>query len=303
MKNNPLVTVIVPVYNCEKYIARCIESVINQTYSNIELIIVNDGSTDHTNEICENYNKKYQNIKLINQKNQGVSIARNNALNISLGQYIQFTDSDDYMEKDMIELMVKSAITNNSDIVICEYSYEYEKGFRKKVNVLKDYFNLSFKDLISDEKTKYGGFPWNKLIKRECITNLYNTNLNYYENLVFFLDNAKNINTYSVVHIPLYNYFINSNSALHNKKYNIKRITALDALSLVIDIVDEDYKDLYKYYYISQLAFNKKEIKKNKLNFDLSQYINQSLILKKELLKRNNLNFKTKIKLLIKSFL
>ena len=118
MKNNPLVTVIVPVYNCEKYIARCIESVINQTYSNIELIIVNDGSTDHTNEICENYNKKYQNIKLINQKNQGVSIARNNALNISLGQYIQFTDSDDYMEKDMIELMVKSAVTNNSDIVI-----------------------------------------------------------------------------------------------------------------------------------------------------------------------------------------
>ena len=303
MEKNPLVTVIVPVYNCEKYIARCIESVINQTYSNIELIIVNDGSTDYTKEICEHYNKKYQNIKLINQKNQGVSIARNNAINISLGQYIQFTDSDDYMEKDMIEQMVKSAITNKSDIVICEYSYEFENGSSKKVNSLKDYFNLSFKDLISDENTKYGGFPWNKLIKRQCITNLYNTNLNYYENLIFFLDNAKNINSYSVVHRPLYNYFINSNSALHNKKYSIKRMTALDALSLVIDMVDEKYKDLYKYYFISQLAFNKKEIKRNKINYDLKPYVNKSLILKKELFKRNNLNFKTKIKFLIKSLL
>lgn len=298
--NKPLISIIIPVYNCEKYIGRCLDSIVKQTYDNMEVIVINDGSTDSTQKICEEYDAKYEFLHLYNQENHGVSYSRNFAIKIAKGEYVQFTDSDDYLNKCMIEKMVNSAIDNDSDIVFCEYEYEYEEKQNKKVITLKDYHEKSLKDLISDESSKYGGFPWNKLIKKSCINKLYNEDLKYYENLLFFLENIENIKKYSVVHEPLYTYYINCSSALHCKEYSTKRVTALDALDIVITIVSDKYKDFYKYHYISQTLWNIKNIKKNKIEFDYSKYEVKASKYKKELLKKNNLNLKMKIKLIIK---
>ena len=98
----PLISLVVPVYNCEKYVGECIESILSQDYSNIELILVNDGSKDNSKNVIEDYSKKDKRIKIINQENSGVSSARNNGMKISKGKYIGFIDADDYVEKDYV---------------------------------------------------------------------------------------------------------------------------------------------------------------------------------------------------------
>jgi glycosyltransferase involved in cell wall biosynthesis len=300
---NRKVSIIIPVYNCEKYISRCLDSIINQTYDNLEVIVINDGSTDNTLGMLKNYSKKYPYIKVYTQKNSGVSSARNNGIKKATGYYIQFTDADDYLSSDMIELMVKSSVENESDLVVCEYKYVYESDNSEKEIHLSDYNNVSFKSVISNESSKYGGFPWNKLIKKECIEKYYDESIYYYENLLFFLENANRIKKYSVVHIPLYNYFINSQSALHSRVYNIRRITSLLALNRIIDIVDIKYKDFYKYNYISQYKWNIKNIRNNNLMYDYSKYTSYYNRYKKELLRKNNLSIIYKAKLIIRLIL
>jgi len=114
---NPLISIIIPVYNVESYLKDCLESVINQTYKNLEIIIINDGSQDNSKEICYNYAKKDSRIKLINKKNEGVSAARNTGMDLATGEYISFIDSDDYIDNDMIEIFYKPEVNNKEKIV------------------------------------------------------------------------------------------------------------------------------------------------------------------------------------------
>ena len=113
------VSVIVAAYNIEKYIARCLDSILNQTYKNLEIIVVNDGSSDNTGEIIDKYSEKDIRIKVIHKENSGVSSARNKGLDMSTGDYIGFVDGDDTLETDMYELLVSNAIKNNADISHC----------------------------------------------------------------------------------------------------------------------------------------------------------------------------------------
>ncbi len=295
-----LISIIVPIYNAEKYIEKCINSITNQTYKNLEIILVDDGSTDKSGKICDKLSNKDKRIKVIHQTNSGVSIARNNALKIVTGDYIQFTDADDMMEIDMIEKMVKSAKENNSDIVICEYKNFYEKTNTFEIVKLKKYKNYTFKDLISNEKTQYGGFPWNKMIKTKMLKKHYNETIHYYENLLLFLENSKYIKKYSVVHEPLYIYNINENSAVHSKDYNLKKMSMLPALNLVIDNVDDKYKDYYKYLYINKTFENKIFIEESKIeNTNINEYIVKANEYYKNIKKSKNLDLKIKIKLYI----
>ena len=117
MKNNPVVSVIIPVYNVEKYLEECIDSVLAQTYQNIEIILVDDGSTDSSGLICDRYAEKNTNISVIHQKNSGLSAARNSGLNKANGDYIYFLDSDDYISADAIEKLFSIAENDKSDIV------------------------------------------------------------------------------------------------------------------------------------------------------------------------------------------
>ena len=116
MQKKKKISIIIPVYNVEKYLSRCLESVINQSYKNIEIIIVNDGSTDNSFDICNKYKKKDKRVILIDQNNQGLSGARNTGLKHATGEYICFIDSDDYVEKDYVEYLYKLIVKDDYDL-------------------------------------------------------------------------------------------------------------------------------------------------------------------------------------------
>ena len=122
----PEISIIVPIYNVEKYLPRCIESILAQTFTNFELILVNDGSEDDSGEVCDRYAKEDKRIKVIHKKNGGVSSARNAGLKNSIGNYIGFVDPDDYIKKDMYEKMYNLCIKKDSKIAICKFAREVD---------------------------------------------------------------------------------------------------------------------------------------------------------------------------------
>ena len=121
MQNESLISVIIPVYNVEKYLDRCVESVVNQTYKNLEIFLVDDGSPDNCPQMCDDWTKKDARIKVIHKENGGLSSARNVALEILSGDYLTFIDSDDYVRQDMLEIMLDRIFKDNSDMAICNY--------------------------------------------------------------------------------------------------------------------------------------------------------------------------------------
>ena len=138
MEIKPLVTVIIPIYNVEKYLAECIESVINQSYKNLEIILVDDGSTDSSGLICENYKKKDNRIRIIHKPNGGLSDARNAGLDVSKGGYITFVDSDDYIEKKMIEELYDACKQYDAEISICGRRQFWEDGRTKEMFCVRE---------------------------------------------------------------------------------------------------------------------------------------------------------------------
>ena len=131
---NDLISIIIPVYNVEKYLRKCIDSVLEQTYKNIEVILVDDGSTDNCGKICDEYLLKDGRIKVIHKENGGLSDARNKGIDASNGKYIMFVDSDDYVDKDMIKLLYNSLINSGADMSICRFVHVDEAG-----NVTNDF--------------------------------------------------------------------------------------------------------------------------------------------------------------------
>ncbi len=117
MDNKGLISVIIPVYNVEKYLCECVDSVLNQTYSEYEIILIDDGSTDSSGKICDDYANKNDKIKVIHKKNGGLSMARNDGMSVATGEYIYFLDSDDYISADALEKLISNIQTNNSDFV------------------------------------------------------------------------------------------------------------------------------------------------------------------------------------------
>ena len=115
----PEISIIVPVYNCEKYIEKCINSILNQTFKDLELILIDDGSSDKSGEICEEFKQKDSRVKVIHEKNSGVSIARNVGINIAKGKFIGFVDSDDYLSSDMYEFLYENLKNSSADISVC----------------------------------------------------------------------------------------------------------------------------------------------------------------------------------------
>lgn len=214
-----LVSVIIPIYNVEKYLRECINSVINQTYKNIEIILVNDGSPDNSDLICQEYVQKYDFIKYVSQKNQGVSAARNTGIKHAHGAYIYFLDSDDYIDNEFIETSVHIAETNNSDIV--RVATNVTKG--------KSIINLDF----------VGAATWELFIKKEYLDKYpdlhFDTDLKMHEDLIFYhqlLSLTFNVNTN---YNAKYYYRQHNSQATSQNKYTGKIIKELEILSEFYD--------------------------------------------------------------------
>ena len=192
-----LVSIVITVYNCEKYIEKLLDSVINQTYKNLEIIIVNDGSKDDTLNICKKYSSRDKRIKIISQKNAGVSCARNKGIDKVTGKYIYFCDSDDYLELDTIEKMVDIYRQYDVELVVAGYFSEVETGnslvsFDKIFNYDKCYSSRDElkKDfvLLWDKHLLYN--IWNKLYLTKIIKDnkIYYPNYNWGEDIQFNRD-------------------------------------------------------------------------------------------------------------------
>ncbi len=214
-----LVSIIIPVYNTEKYLSKCLESVINQTYKNLEIILINDGSTDKSKEICESFAKKDKRIQILNKENSGVSSARNHGMRLAKGQYIAFIDGDDYAEENYIEELLKNLKQTESDCVLCGYNRVYDKKIEQITKEKNIYLNKE-EFLFSILNVQTGtGFTWAKLWKREAIKDVqFDEEVKIGEDALFCMKACKNINKVYILNKALYNYRFNASSAV--RKYD-----------------------------------------------------------------------------------
>ncbi|MBO8433782.1 MAG: glycosyltransferase family 2 protein [Tyzzerella sp.] len=242
MKNNVEVSLIIPVYNVEKYIDKCLKSAVNQTFKDMEIIIVNDGSTDNSIEIVNRYIKKYDNIKLISQENKGLSSARNVGIKESSGNYIAFADSDDYFSKKFIEDMYNTIINEKSDIVVCGFKRIDEN---KKPNIKNR--KLKYKTISSDKALDMlindifiNNFAWNKLYKKELFTenDIYFPEGKTYEDMYVMYKLFHKSKKISIINKKLYCYVQRKSSiTYHFKEKNFYDILGglYDMKSYLID--------------------------------------------------------------------
>lgn len=213
---NEKISIIVPVFNNEKTIERCILSILHQTYTNIELILVDDGSTDGTNDICKKYSKSCDNVILICKSNSGVSAARNAGINVSSGVYVMFADADDFLDATMCEKLVMSLKLDESDAVICGYrrvsggSYSKKTFINETING-KNRFMEKFPFIFENA---FFNPPWNKLYKKNLIISLFDDDFSIGEDLIFNINYFKNCNKITLVEEPMYNYTIDNSCSL-----------------------------------------------------------------------------------------
>lgn len=184
------VSIIIPVYNSEKYLQNCLESIKNQTEKDFEVIIINDGSTDNSKLIIADYLKDKR-FKLIDQKNQGIGYSRNKGIEESKGQYVVFIDSDDSIEKNFLEEMLKKIEKDNLDIVVCDYIEENEETKEYNETLIPPFENTTIKEnkelLLSINKA-----PWNKIYKKELIKDIRFPEDLKYEDTQFICEALKN---------------------------------------------------------------------------------------------------------------
>lgn len=173
--NKKLVSIVVPIYNVEEYLQECVDSICAQTYKNMEIILVDDGSTDGSPDICDTYKKKDSRICVIHKENGGLSDARNCGLNVATGEYVAFIDSDDYIDETFVENLLLAAEENDAEIAVCSYRRVYDKPIQKYGSInytIEVVSGTSFlESLYSGKHNDMGFVAWNKLYKKTLFTN------------------------------------------------------------------------------------------------------------------------------------
>lgn len=235
----PKVSVIVPFYNVEEYIEKCLESLINQTLEDIEIIIVNDGSKDNSINIVKRYKEKYtEKITYIEKENGGLSDARNYGMPYAKGEYIAFLDSDDYVELDMYEKMYEKAEEENADMVECDFYWEYLNKMKADIGEI---YGSRYEMLVRARVV-----AWNKLIKKSILDEIkieFPKGLRY-EDIEFFYKLVPYLNKVSFVKEPFIHYIQRDNSISNSQDERTKEI--FEVLDNVIDYYKE--KGLYEEY-------------------------------------------------------
>lgn len=242
---NERIGIIVPIYKVEKYLCRCLDSIVNQSYSNLEIILVNDGSPDNCHEICENYKRNDKRIKVIHQKNMGLSAARNTGLKELQSSFLVFIDSDDYIELDMIEELYKLMKETKSDIVCCGHKQIFDSGNIEELKGNTQITTYSKKEALSKFlfTNVIDVVSWNKLYKRELFTDIkYPVGKLYEDHFTTYkiIDRAEKITYTSKV---LYNYCKRSTS-IGGNEYNPKTMQLKEALDEECKFIISEYPDL-----------------------------------------------------------
>lgn len=224
-----LISVIVPVYNVKNYLKDCISSIISQSYRDIEIVIIDDGSTDGSGVICDEYAKRDNRIIVIHQKNKGLSAARNAGLDISSGDYVCFVDSDDWVENNYILNFVEKA--REQCVVCCGYNIirgnnikaiHYQKHSTFLVNeFIECFLDNCQKCVLFGEDELVGNYAWNKLWPRESFKNVRFPEGRNYEDIYVFIELLRTVNHIEILPVSNYNYRIRENSIVNSASKKI----------------------------------------------------------------------------------
>lgn len=289
------VSVIVPIYNVEKYLKKCLDSLVHQTLKEIEIILVNDGSSDNSETIIQEYLSKYDNIKYFKKKNGGQSSARNYGLEHATGEYIGFVDGDDYVSLDMYLKMYNKAVSQNFDMVVCDLNYIYPDKTMCVSGGVKVDTDKMYQVYISNYPS-----VCNKIFKNELFANIYFKEGVWFEDVEFLYRIFSKIKNVGVIHEPLCQYVQRDGSVMHSVNNHI--FDYVDNMNTVIKYYQDNnlfdkYYDVLEYAYVrylyatfvrSAVVFDKKtylkavdlaiqNVKKNFKNYRKNKYFYKSL--------------------------
>lgn len=219
-------SVIIPIFNVEKYLPKCLESVINQTFKNMEIILIDDGATDDSGKICDQYGKCDKRIKVIHKKNEGTSCARNVGIDIATGKYISFLDSDDWIEPEMYETLIRLLEENNIEMACCGFKriYENRSIVYGNTGIIKFYdIETAINSLIKEEGIRFE--LWNKVFYRDIIGDIRFKNNQVFEEVYFDRKILMRIKNVVYIDKPMHNYLMiregNTNSHFKNAKLGV----------------------------------------------------------------------------------
>jgi glycosyltransferase involved in cell wall biosynthesis len=261
----PWISIIVPVYMNEKYIKRCVESILLQTFTDVELILIDDGSLDSSGRICDEYAKKDTRVRTIHKENGGVSSSRNLGIVNSRGKYVYFVDSDDYLEPYALQTLFDCIERNSTDIIIFGFSYIINGEKLNKCKLIEGFFNKSefinnFKEF---GKEVYYNSPINKLYLRCIIQDnniLFEEGLQVGEDLLFNLKYFSNCESFYVLNINLYNYYINNPNSLMHRYYDdfdVIQRKLMEQVKLFFqdNVLSHDNKKYLNDYFLNNLKY------------------------------------------------
>lgn len=232
-----VISVIVPIYNVEKYLVRCLQSIIKQTYQNLEIILVDDGSTDTSGKLCDKFAEKDSRIIVIHKKNGGLSDARNVGIDKSSGSYLVFVDSDDWIDPDMISILYNVAQKNNSDIIECSYRNIYKDHILEETNCNAEIINGDYVTALEGmlDWRYFKPVAWNKLYKRNVIKDirypvgrLHEDEFTTYK----YFYNAKKV---SYIDVSKYNYDRTREDSITGRGFSEKNLDACWAFRERVD--------------------------------------------------------------------
>ena len=245
----PLVSIIVPVYNAQDFLERCIKSVLVQEYTNYELILVDDGSVDHSGAICDRFASQDGRIKVLHKENTGVSDSRNQALDQAKGEYIQFLDSDDWLTQDAVRQFVRSAESTQSDMVIGDFYRVVGDTISHKGDIEKEEL-LTREEfagyMMENPADFYYGVLWNKLYRREIIEKhqiRMDANISWCEDFIFNLEYLRHCCSIYVLRAPVYYYIKTKGSLVNSQSISINNTIRMKLN--VFEYYQQFYKEVY----------------------------------------------------------
>lgn len=241
----PLVTLIIPIYNAERYLRRCLDSVAEQTFKDMEVLLMNDGSKDRSLEICREYEKKDSRFRVVDKKNTGVSDTRNLGMRMATGKYLQFMDSDDWLTPDASECLVTAAEEEQCDLVIADFyrvdgeHYIEKKHIKTEQVMSREEFAMEMAD---DPADFYYGVMWNKLYRRSIVEAhglSCDASMNWCEDFLFNLHFIRHGSRFRALQKPIYYYMKRKGSLVATESLSV------DAVRMKFELL-ESYKDLYQ---------------------------------------------------------
>lgn len=256
-----LVSVIIPVYNIESYVRKCLESISKQSYKNMEILIINDGSTDDTGVICDEFVKKDERFRVIHKNNSGVSDSRNQGIKGAKGKYLVFVDGDDYVAEDYISTLVRVIKCNTAEVGCADYYVESADIIEVHSDKTETVVTMNSNEAINllSYESFYQGYLWNKIFERKVIIDndlYFEPEIKIWEDMLFCLKYFAHIESVSYIHKPIYYYVQREGSAMNDPSIwnQYTHWKALECMWKEVQPFEGAFKEYIRNFYANDLA-------------------------------------------------